>query len=290
MGWFENLRNTVGRAITQNPVVKAVTQSAPVRMAGRALGSSYVRPMIGFKPEIGGIIASEFLPKESPVKALIDTGLYLASGPFNTTIGLAGSSPQSDDPYGRWQQLGYKSKEDMAARIAEQKRRDVAGQVPNQMPRVYTADDYGPPRPVRYQDGGLMIGDYAVTRFDTPAQRELDATQPQRSVTAPAVSRPVEEQRPPVSRVVPPSTTQPSREETRVAVENDLLKKAADQERTAELMRRMIELDVTGGMTADNMRSWVSKNPVLAERLIADRMGRKERLAKEFEGFAEYAQ
>jgi hypothetical protein len=52
----------------------------------------------------------------------------------------------------------------------------------------------------------------------------------------------------------------------------------------------MIELDVTGGMTADNMRSWVSQNPALAERLITDRMGRKERLAKEFEGFAEYAQ
>ena len=295
MGWFEDLRNTVGRAVTQNPVVRAVTQSAPVRMAGRALGSSYVRPMIGFRPEIGGIIASELLPKGNPVKQLVDTGLYLASGPLNMTLGLGGSTPQGDTSTSNWRALGYSSEQDMKNRIAAQMKKDAEAQtlataLSNRPPGVYIADDYGPPRPVRYQDGGVMIGDYAVTRFDTPAQRELEAVQPQRNVVPPSVRRPVEEQRPPVSRVVPPSVTTPSGETTRAAVENELLKKAADQERTAELMRRMIELDVTGGMTADNMRSWVSQNPALAERLITDRMGRKERLAKEFEGFAEYAQ
>lgn len=290
MGWFEDLRNNVGRAVTQNPVVRAVTQSPPARMAGRALKSSYVRPMIGFKPEIGGIILSEFLPKESPAKALVDAGLYLTSGPLNMTLGLGGSTPQSDDPYGRWQQLGYGSREDMIQRIANQARLDQRGQVQNKLPGVYIADDYGPPRPVRYQDGGVMIGDYAVTRFDTPAQRELAANQPQRNVMPPASTRPVEERRSPVSGQVPPRTTASSGEQTRVAVENELLKRAADQERTAELMRRMIELDVAGGMTADNMRTWVSANPELAQNLIADRLGRKERLAKEFEGFAEYAQ
>lgn len=295
MGWFENLRNTVGRAVTQNPVVQAVTQSAPIRMAGRALNSSYVRPMIGFKPEIGGIIASELLPKESPAKALLDAGLYLASGPFNTTIGLAGSSPQGDTPTSNWRRLGYSSEQDMKDRIAAQKLKDIAAQtrqtaLDRRLPGVYIADDYGPPRPVRYDDGGLMIGGYEVKRFDTPAQAELADTQPQRNVTPPASTRPVEERRAPVTGRVPQSTSPASSEQARVAVENQLLKQAADQERTAELMRRMIELDVTGGMTADNMRSWVSQNPVLAERLIADRMGRKERLAKEFEGFAEYAQ
>ena len=290
MGWFEDLKNNVVRAVTQNPVVQAVAQSPPARMAGRALQSSYVRPVIGFKPEIGGIILSEFLPKESPAKALVDAGLYLTSGPLNMTLGLGGSTPQSDDSYGRWQQLGYGSREDMIGRIANQARLDQRGQVQNKLPGVYIADDYGPPRPVRYQDGGVMIGDYAVTRFDTPAQRELAANQPQRNVMPPASTRPVEERRAPVSGQVPTQTTASSGEQTRVAVENELLKRAADQERTAELMRRMIELDVTGGMTADNMRTWVSANPELAQNLIADRLGRKERLAKEFEGFAEYAQ
>jgi hypothetical protein len=295
MGWFEDLRNNVGRAVTQNPVVRAVTQSPPARMAGRALKSSYVRPMIGFKPEIGGIILSEFLPKESPAKALVDAGLYLTSGPLNMTLGLGGSTPQGETSTSNWRALGYSSEQDMKNRIAAQMQKDAAelsrkAALRNRLPGVYIADDYGPPRPVRYQDGGVMIGDYAVTRFDTPAQRELAANQPQRNVMPPASTRPVEERRSPVSGQVPPRTTASSGEQTSVAVENELLKRAADQERTAELMRRMIELDVAGGMTADNMRTWVSANPELAQNLIADRLGRKERLAKEFEGFAEYAQ
>ncbi len=122
----------------------------------------------------------------------------------------------------------------------------------------------------------------------TPA-RELASTQPVRDgAVRPAVYRAPEETHAPLTR--PVSSAPISGEQTRQAVENEMLARAADQERTAELMRRMIELDVTGGMTGNDMRTWVSQNPDLAERLIADRLGRKERLAKEFAGFAEYAQ
>jgi hypothetical protein len=247
MSWLESLTSKVKSAVAP------VLQSPPARMAGRALESTYTRPMIGFKPEIAGIIASELLPKENAGKHLLDAALYLASGPLNTSLGLAGSTPQGDDPYFRWKQLGYTSREDMVNRVAAQQSLEAARER-----SVYTADDYGPPRPVRYPGGDLVIGDYVVKRFDTPA-----ADRPSGSDTVPVPNL-------------------PKKEQTRAAVENELLEQAAKTERTSELLRQMVELGVTGGMSADNMREWVGANQGLAENLIRDRLGRKERLAKEF--------
>jgi len=130
--------------------------------------------------------------------------------------------------------------------------------------------------------------DFSFDQAATTAERETGRDVPERGVVRrPADTRPSPEAHPPVSQRVPPSPTPRASVQ---AVTEDLLAKAADQERTAELSRRMIELGLTGGMTADNMRQWVSSNSELAERLIADRMGRKERLAKEFAGFSEYSQ
>ena len=95
MSWFENLKRSVGSAITQNPVVKSITQSPPVRMAGRALGSTYVKPTMGAGPFLGGMVVSSFLPEENPVRKLVDAGLYLGGGPLNISLGLSGSSPPS---------------------------------------------------------------------------------------------------------------------------------------------------------------------------------------------------
>lgn len=280
MGWLEDLKKSV-QAKTSG-AVRAITQSAPVRMAGRALGSSFVRPSIGFKPEIAGLVASEFLlPKDSPLKSLVDTGLYLGSGPLNITLGLAGSTPQSEDPFDNWQRLGYKSKDDMIRRTSAQAQLEAGDKA--RVPRVYIPDDYGPPRPVRYQDGNVYVGDYVVRRFDKPATPEVSSDpSTQGGTRSPASRRPVEERRPPVTREVPASPNPPTPQETRVAIENELLAQAAKAEKTSELMRQMIELGVTGGMEADNMRQWVSSNQGLAENLIRDRLGREERLSKEF--------
>lgn len=287
MSWLDDLKRSVQSRASQ--ATRSITQSAPMRMAGRVLNSSFVRPTIGFRPEIAGIVASELLPKENPVKKLVDAGLYLASGPFNITLGLAGSTPQGDDSYGNWRRLGYSSREDMASRIGKQQAYDQA--IARRPPGTYIADDYGPPRPVRYDDGTVLVGDYRIDRFNPSiAGSETQAEQPQRDVSAPAVRRPVEERHVPISRPVPASPIPQSQEQIRKDIEAEMLVKAANQERTAELMRGMIELGVTGGMTADNMRQWVSKNPVLAQNLIKDRLGRKERLAEEFAGFADYAQ
>jgi len=115
-----------------------------------------------------------------------------------------------------------------------------------------------------------------------PVAPETGGVQPVRDVVPPAAKRPSGSDTVPVSSTVPINPNPPKEEQTRVAVENELLEQAAKTERTSELMRQMVELGVTGGMTSDNMREWVGANQGLAENLIRDRLGRKERLAKEF--------
>lgn len=271
MSWLEDLKRSVQSGASQ--AFRTVTQSAPARMAGRALGSSFVRPTIGFKPEIAGIIASELLPKENPVKKLVDAGLYLASGPLNITAALAGSSPQSEDPYGNWQRLGYKSREDMISRITKQQAVDQA--LASRPPGTYIADDYGPPRPVQYDDGTVLVGNYRVDRFNpSVAGSEVQAPQPQRDVIAPAMRRPVEERRPPVTQEVPasPTPTQPPQSI------NELAQMYARQRvlgtemvKGGELQRRLYEGGAAEGMPVESFMTWVEANPDLAYRLAEKR-------------------
>lgn len=269
MGWLDDLK----RSITSNPAVRAVTQSTPVRMAGRALGSTYVRPTIGFRPEIAGIVASELLPKDNPVKKLVDAGLYLASGPLNITAGLAGSTPQSDDPYGNWQRLGYSSREDMVSRVAKQQAFEQA--IANRPPGVYIADDYGPPRPVKYDDGTVLVGEYRIDRFKPPvAGAEVQAPQPQRDTTPPAVRRPVEERRPPVSREVPASPVpapqpQSMNELAQLYARQRVL--GSEMAKGGELQRRLYEGGAAEGMPVESFMTWVEANPDLAYRLAEKR-------------------
>ncbi len=271
MSWLDDLKRSVQSGASQ--AARAITQSGPVRMAGRVLGSSLVRPTIGFKPEVAGIVASELLPKDNPVKKLVDAGLYLASGPLNITLGLAGSTPQGDDPYGNWRRLGYSSREDMISRISKRQAFDQA--IARRPPGTYIADDYGPPRPVRYDDGTVLVGDYRVDRFNpSVAASEVQPTQPQRDVAAPAVRRPVEERRPPVSREVPASPTPGAQPQSM----NELAQLYARQRALGaamaeggELQRRLYEGGAAEGMPISSFMSWVEANPDLAYRLAEKR-------------------
>ena len=267
MGWLDDLK----KSITSNPAVRAVTQSPPVRMAGRALGSTYVRPTIGFRPEIAGIIASEFLPRNNPVKSLVDAGLYLASGPLNITAGLAGSTPQSDDPYGNWRRLGYSSREDMVSRVAKQQALEQA--VASRPPGTYIADDYGPPRPVRYKDDTVLVGDYRVDRFNPAVvDAEVQAPQPRRDAIPPAARRPVEERRPPVSQEVPASPTpkpQSMNELAQMYARQRVL--GSEMAKGGELQRRLYEGGAAEGMPVESFMTWVEANPDLAYRLAEKR-------------------
>lgn len=252
MSWLESLTSKVKSAVAP------ILQSPPVRMAGRALESTYARPMIGFKPELAGVIVSEFLPEENAGKQLLDAALYLASGPLNTSLGLAGSTPQGDDPYSRWKQLGYTSREDMVNRGAVQQSLEAA-----RKRSVYIADDYGPPRPVRYPSGQVLLGDYVVKRFDPP--EEKSSLPP-----APPQDRPVEERRPPVSETLPPTSTPSPEERTQ---ENDLARfyakthmRGSEMAQGGELQRRLWESGEMRGMTPESFMSWVEANPGLAYR------------------------
>lgn len=274
MSWLEDLKRAVSTKASQ--AVQAVTQSAPVRLAGRALESTYVRPTIGFKPEIAGIIASELLPEDNPVKNILDTGLYLASGPLNITANLAGSTPQSDDPYGNWQRLGYKSREDMVSRIAKQQAVDQA--IARRPPGVYIADDYGPPRPVRYKDGTVLVGNYRIDRFNPSAAAETQSSQPQRDATSPASRRPVEERHPPVTREVPASPTPQPQPQVQPQGMNELAQLYARQRvlgaemaKGGELQRRLYEGGVAEGMRTEDFMTWVEAHPDLAYRLAEKR-------------------
>lgn len=271
MSWLDDLKRSVQSRASQ--ATRALTQSAPMRMAGRVLNTSFVRPTIGFRPEIAGIVASELLPKENPVKKLVDAGLYLASGPLNITLGLAGSTPQGDDPYGNWRRLGYSSREDMISRIGKQQVYDQA--IARRPPGTYIADDYGPPRPVRYDDGTVLVGDYRIDRFNQSiADSEVQAEQPQRDVSAPAVRRPVEERHPPVSREVPASPTPRPQPQSM----NELAQLYARQRalgtamaKGGELQRRLYEGGAAEGMPVESFMSWVEANPDLAYRLAEKR-------------------
>lgn len=275
MSWLEDLKRAVTAKTSQ--AVQAVTQSTPVRLAGRALGSSYVRPMIGFKPEIAGIIASELLPKDNPIKKVIDTGLYLASGPLNITASLAGSTPQTDDPYGNWQRLGYSSREDMVSRVAKQQAVDQA--LARRPAGVYIADDYGPPRPVRYNDGTVLVGEYRIDRFNpSVATAEIQDVQPRRDATAPATRRPVEERRPPITREVPASPTPQPQAQVQPQAMNELAQLYARQRilgaemaKGGELQRRLYEGGAVEGMSPEALMTWVEAHPDLAYRLAEKR-------------------
>lgn len=267
MSWLDALAAKVKQAVTQAP-------AAGRRLAGqavRSLNTPFVRPMIGFKPEIGGAVLSAVLPEENPVKKLVDAGLYLSSGPLMMTAGLAGSTPQTESPYDNWRALGYSSKEDMITRVEKQKAFDAA--MARRAPGTYIAEDYGPPRPMQYGNDLILVGDYRVDRFKpSVAAAETQGTQPQRAVAPPAARRPEQEAHAPVTRQVPASPI-PTPRQAPVGEMNELGKLYAKQQvrgmemaKGGELQRRLWESGEMRGMTPEAFMTWVEANPGLAYR------------------------
>jgi hypothetical protein len=123
----------------------------------------------------------------------------------------------------------------------------------------------------------------------TPAAAETSASQPVRDVVAPAARRPAEETRAPISQALPATANPPTQEETRKAVEEEMLTRAAQQQRNEGLIQQLKEVGATKGMSDENARKWVASNTRLAEQLLADRASKEQRLAKQFEGFSSYA-
>lgn len=239
MGWFEDLKNRVW--LESQRAKRGTSQVSPTRMAGQFFNSSFVRPTIGFKPEIGGTVLSLFLPEDNPVKKVLDTGLYLGSGALSTTLGLAGSASQNDDPFDNWKRLGYVSKDDMIRRVSAQAQIEAGDKA--RVPGVYSPEDYGPPRAA-----GI----------------------PPTTPPAPPEKRPVEEDHPPITGKVPPTPTPSPEERTQ---ENDLARfyakthmRGAEMAKGGELQRRLWESGEMRGMTPETLMSWVEANPGVAYR------------------------
>jgi hypothetical protein len=106
---------------------------------------------------------------------------------------------------------------------------------------------------------------------------ELAAPQQTRSVAgSPAVRRPVEESRPPVSRVMPASPNPPQRREPETMNELAQLyaeqyRKGREMEQGGELQRRLMEGGAVPGMSPEALMTWVEANPDLAYRLAEKR-------------------
>lgn len=114
-------------------------------------------------------------------------------------------------------------------------------------------------------------------RAEQTRASELEAPQQVRSsVGAPAVRRPVEESRPPVSQQVAADPNPPKQREPEVL--NELGQMYAKQyrlgremEQSGELQRRLMEGGAVPGMTPETLMSWVEANPDLAYRLAEKR-------------------
>ena len=106
------------------------------------------------------------------------------------------------------------------------------------------------------------------------AETETGLDQPVRDTGSPAARRPVEEQRPPVTREVPASPT-PARQPQSM---NELAQMYARQRvlgtemaKGGELQRRLYEGGAAEGMPVESFMTWVEANPDLAYRLAEKR-------------------
>jgi hypothetical protein len=238
-----------------------------------------------------GNVSSVFQAIPGPTWAKT-TGAALLGG--GTSIGgtlaslafLEGSSPQSADPYDRWQQLGYGSKEDMRRRI--QLQAQVEG---NQK----ATEQFGPGIP----NGLIDRSAVAPPRLDTPSASgaltdassgrqqtgQLSPPPPNLPVGPGAVSNGagVPAQRQNVQQrqlsqevlnaaqqyAAPASVSLPSFYEGQQQLGRSM-------EQTGELQRQLRELGGAAGMSDQALMSWAKANPGLAYRELMKLKGRNQ--------------
>ncbi len=205
---------------------------------------------------------------------------------------LEGSSPQSADPYDRWQQLGYGSKEDMMQRVSRQAQIENAdkasgserfgpfvpdrlksaaggvppGATPPSAPELpaptggYTVSSFGgqqagqqtPPAPTLPTGPGVVSNGAGV-----PAQRQ--------NVQARALSQEVlnAAQQYAAPAGVPLSAFYEGQQQL-----------GRSMEQTGELQRQLKELGGATGMSNQALMSWAKANPGLAYRELQKLKGR----------------
>ncbi len=127
--------------------------------AADALSRSAVNPSaVGGLMRNLGTVSSVFNAIPGPTWAkTVGLGLVGAGGSVGGSLlslaGLEGSSPQSSDPFDRWQQLGYSSKQDMMQRVSRQAQIENAG-------KAIGPEQFGPGIPTGLMDrsGSVLPG------------------------------------------------------------------------------------------------------------------------------------
>lgn len=258
MSWLEDLKNRIwlesrkalrNRSIfPQAAPVSGVKPPAgsPVRMAGRVLGHPIAQ---------GGLdVGMRMAEGQDPRDAVIDVGAGMAASaaaskvlPKHWAINVPGSiaAYMAGSGTANWFNQNVVKPAFAGGEQA----------VPARIPTV----TYGPTgAPI----GGVGGGN-AGTSVQPPMGQE------------PATRRPVEEQRPPVTREVPASPTPPPAEAPSM---NELARMYARQRilgtemaKGGELQRRLYEGGAAEGMPVENFMSWVEANPDLAYRLAEKR-------------------
>jgi hypothetical protein len=216
-----------------------------------------------------------------------------AAGSIFALTQLEGSSPQSEDPFGRWQQLGYSSKDDMMQRLSRQAQTEYRD-------RARGSEPLGPPVPDRLQrasDNMLNTGG-----GNSPPPPPAPVLPPPQGVSQPGAQA---GQQMPVTSDVPLGGSFPGGPTyggamvsngagvpaLRQNVQNRALSQevlnAAQQypaptsvplpsfyegqqqlgrsmEQTGELQRQLMELGGATGMSQEALMQWVQRNPGLA--------------------------
>lgn len=285
--------------IFARPAASSALRPPATRLAGGApkvsnifsnikrAGSHLVGPAL-----TGGFAAYEISQGKDPKQVAIETGVYEGASALGAGIGGVLGGPPGAIAGGIIAPVAVGALDILPNKLADisgfsvEELREIAGR-----PRVgglTTPAPYEAP-PVPDVTSNIFGNIDFTTVKATPVVAETGADQPIRSRPSPAAQRPVEESHTPLSRTMPATANPPTREETRQAVEDELIARAAQQKRTDDLTRQLIEAGATKGMTDENARKWVASNTELAEQVLADRLGREQRLAKEFEGFSAYA-
>jgi hypothetical protein len=216
--------------------------------------------------------------------ALLGGGTSIAGTLANLAF-LEGSSPQSSDPYDRWQQLGYGSKEDMRRRVQLQGQREG---------NERAAEQFGPEIP-----NGL-IDRSAVSPLELTAQSDprafIDAStngQQAGQLTSssaapfapgmmsngagvPALRQNVQERA--LSQEVLNAAQQYSAPSSvpLSSFYQGQQQLGRSMEQTGELQRQLKELGGAAGMNDQALMSWAKANPGLAYRELMKLKGRNQ--------------
>jgi hypothetical protein len=216
--------------------------------------------------------------------ALLGGGTSIAGTLANLAF-LEGSSPQSSNPYDRWQQLGYGSKEDMRRRVQLQGQREG---------NERAAEQFGPEIPNGLIDRSAVSPLELTAQSDprafidasTNGQRIGQLTSSSDALSAPGMmsngagvlaQRQNVQQRQLSQEVLnaaqqyasPASVSLPSFYEGQQQLGRSM-------EQTGELQRQLRELGGAAGMNDQALMSWAKANPGLAYRELMKLKGRNQ--------------